>query len=115
MLAAAQAYPSKPVRMVVTFPPGGITDLTAQAAPTLLAIAAWIAQVENFDPGITPPIISMAANCKTGSELVWIAQWKWDAAKKQAVRTPLGGYFTSDQKERYGGKCFLTKVSDELG
>jgi ABC-type branched-subunit amino acid transport system substrate-binding protein len=93
-----------------------VAALKAQG-PTVTTegIAAWIAQVENFDPGITPPIISMAANCKTGSELVWIAQWKWDAAKKQAVRTPLGGYFTSDQKERYGGKCFLTKVSDELG
>lgn len=78
-------------------------------------IVDWISKVENFDTGITPPIISMAPNCKTGSELVWIAQWKWDAAKKQAVRTPNGSYFTSDQKDRYGGKCFLTKVSDQLG
>jgi branched-chain amino acid transport system substrate-binding protein len=93
-----------------------VAALRAQG-PTVTTegMVAWISQVENFDPGITPPIISMAANCKTGSELVWIAQWKWDGAQKKAVRTPLGGYFTSDQKERYGGKCFLTKVSDQLG
>ena len=36
------------------------------------------------------------------------------AAKKEAVRTPETGYFTSDQKEKYGGKCFLTKISDEM-
>jgi ABC-type branched-subunit amino acid transport system substrate-binding protein len=92
-----------------------VAALKAQG-PTVTTdgIARWIAGVENFDTGITPPIISMAPNCKTGSELVWIAQWKWDAAKKEAVRTPMGGYFTSDQKDRYGGKCFLTKISDSL-
>ena len=90
-----------------------------QALSAVLAagkgIADGIASVENFDTGITPPIISMAPNCKTGSELVWIAQWKWDAEKKEAVRTPATGYFTSPDKEKYGGKCFLTKISDELG
>lgn len=44
-----------------------------------------------------------------------IAQWKWDTAKKEAVRTPATGYFTSDQKEKHGGTCFLSKISDELG
>lgn len=82
---------------------------------TQQGIIDWIASVENFDTGITPPIISMAANCKTGSELVWIGQWKWDSAKKEAVRTPATGYFTSPDKEKFGGKCFLTKISDELG
>ena len=82
---------------------------------TQQGVLDWIASVENFDTGITPPIISMAPNCKTGSELVWIAQWKWDSDKKEAVRTPATGYFTSPFKEKYGGKCFLTKISDELG
>lgn len=82
---------------------------------TQQGVLDWIASVENFDTGITPPIISMAPNCKTGSELVWIAQWQWDADKKEAVRTPATGYFTSPDKEKYGGKCFLTKISDELG
>jgi len=93
-----------------------VAALKAQGANiTQQGILDWIASVENFDPGITPPIISMAPNCKTGSEVVWIAQWKWDPAKKEAVRTPATGYFTSDQKDKYGGKCFLTKISDELG
>ena len=93
-----------------------VAALKAQGGQiTKRGVLDWIASVENFDPGITPPIISMAPNCKTGSELVWIAQWQWDAEKKEAVRTPATGYFTSDQKEKYGGKCFLTKISDELG
>lgn len=81
---------------------------------TKAGINDWISKVENFDVGITPPIISMAPTCKTGSEVVWIAQWKWDAANKQAVREPETGYFTSSQKDRYGGKCFLTKLSDQM-
>lgn len=93
-----------------------VAALEAQGAHiTKEGVLDWIANVENFDTGITPPIISMAPNCKTGSEVVWIAQWQWDTEKKQAFRTPATGYFTSDQKEKYGGKCFLTKVSDELG
>ena len=29
-LAQAQAYPARPVRMIITFPPGGPTDIAAQ-------------------------------------------------------------------------------------
>ncbi|MDE0802868.1 MAG: ABC transporter substrate-binding protein [Acidimicrobiales bacterium] len=93
-----------------------VAAIEAQGANiTTEGVLDWIAKVENFETGITPPIISMAPNCKTGSEVVWIGQWKWDSAKKEATRTPATGYFTSDQKEKYGGKCFLTKVSDQLG
>ena len=82
---------------------------------TKAGINDWMSKVENFDTGITPPILSMAPNCKTGSEVVWIGRWHWDSANKQAVREPETGYFTSDQKDRYGGKCFLTKLSDQMG
>lgn len=74
---------------------------------------AWIQGVKNFETGVTPPIISMTPDCKTGSELVWIAQWHWDAANQKAVRTA-GDYFTSPQKEAFGGECFLTALSDEI-
>ncbi len=82
---------------------------------TKAGVNDWIAKVENFDVGITPPIVSMAPNCKTGSELVWLGQWKWDSAKKEAYRKPQSGYLTSEQKDKYGGKCFLTKLSDSMG
>ena len=76
---------------------------------------AAVANVSNFDTGITPPIISMSPTCKTGSELVWIGRWHWDSANNKAVRTPETGYFDSPDKARYGGKCFLTMTSAKLG
>ncbi len=81
---------------------------------TKVGVNDWISKVENFDIGITPPIVSMAPNCKTGSELVWLGQWTWDASKKEASRKPATGYLTSEQKDKYGGKCFLTKLSDSM-
>lgn len=77
-------------------------------------INAWIQGVENFEVGITPPIISMAPDCKTGSEIVWIAPWEWDDAAGKATRRPATGYFTSPQKEDFGGRCFLTAISDDI-
>jgi hypothetical protein len=81
---------------------------------TRKGIIDWLQKVKNFDTGITPPVLSMAPTCKTGSEVVWIGQWKWDAAKQEATRTPQTGYFTSPYKKDYGGDCFLTKLSDQV-
>jgi len=75
---------------------------------------ARLQSVEDYEIGITPPIVSMAPDCKTGSEEVWVGQWVWDDTTKTASRTPAGGYFTSPQKEEFGGRCFLTKLSDEI-
>ena len=43
-LVHAQAYPSKPIRWIVTYPPGGPTDLIARAVGAKLS-AAWGQQV----------------------------------------------------------------------
>ncbi len=93
-----------------------VAALAAQGkGVTKAGVNDWIGKVENFDVGISPPIISMAPNCKTGSEVVWIGRWKWDGAKKEATRVPETGYFSSPQKDRYGGKCFLSKISESFG
>lgn len=81
---------------------------------TKAGINDWIQNIENFDVGITPPIKSMAPNCKTGSEVVWIGQWQYDSETQTAFREPATGYFTSPWKDEYGGECFLTKLSDEV-
>ena len=81
---------------------------------TMAGINEWIANVKNFETGITPPVISMAPKCKTGSELVWVGRWKWDAAKRLATRQPETGFISSPQKDLFGGKCFLTKISDSF-
>lgn len=81
---------------------------------TRAGLNEWIQGVEDFETGITPDIKSMAPDCKTGSEEVWIGPWEYDEATKTASRTPVGGYFTSPQKEEFGGTCFLTALSDEI-
>jgi len=49
--AAAQGYPSKPIRMVVAFPPGGSTDLAARALGEKLAAALGQPVVIDNKPG----------------------------------------------------------------
>ena len=43
-LALAQAYPAKPVRLIVTYPPGGSSDLMARVFGAKLA-ELWGQQV----------------------------------------------------------------------
>jgi ABC-type branched-subunit amino acid transport system substrate-binding protein len=81
---------------------------------TRAGLNEWIQGVEDFETGITPAIKSMAPDCKTGSEEVWIGPWEYDEQTQIASRKPVGGYFTSPQKETFGGKCFLTALSDEI-
>jgi ABC-type branched-subunit amino acid transport system substrate-binding protein len=91
-----------------------VAGIAKQTKPTTEGTLKAITSFEEFDTGITPPIHSLRPDCKTGSEVVWVAQWKWDAAKKEAVRTPATNYFGSPDKDKYGGKCFLTLLSNKI-
>jgi tripartite-type tricarboxylate transporter receptor subunit TctC len=50
-LAAAQAYPSRPVRVIVTFPPGAGSDITTRIVTAKLAEALGRAFVVDNRPG----------------------------------------------------------------
>lgn len=50
-LALAQAYPSKPVRMIIPFPPGGPTDLMGRTAADRLSRAWGMQVVADNRPG----------------------------------------------------------------
>jgi ABC-type branched-subunit amino acid transport system substrate-binding protein len=91
-----------------------VAGIQKQTKPTTDGTLKAITSFTEFDTGVTPPIHSLTPDCKTGSESVWIAQWKWDAANKEAVRTPATAYFTSPDKDKYGGKCFLTILSNQI-
>lgn len=91
-----------------------VAAIEKQTKPTTEGTNKAMEAVNEFDTGITPPVHSMAPDCKTGSEVVWIAQWKWDAANKEATRTPATDYFGSPDKDKFGGKCFLTILSNKI-
>jgi len=82
---------------------------------TTTGVENWMNAVNNFPVGIMPPIQSMGANCKQGQPAVWLAQWKWDASTNSATRSPQTGWVYPIYANDYGGKCWLTELSDKIG
>ena len=72
----------------------------------------WLQGVRKRDTGIGMPIESLAPDCKTGSQAVWVGRWKWDGGNPS--KTPETGYLTSPYRERYGGRCYLTLIAEQL-
>ena len=59
LLAWAQAYPTKPIRMVVNFPPGGVNDVTARVIGPPLSKALRSGTITSIRP-CPPPTTSSA-------------------------------------------------------
>jgi ABC-type branched-subunit amino acid transport system substrate-binding protein len=73
----------------------------------------YINGLRNWDPGLAPPIASMAPNCKTGSGQAWLGRWTWNGGNPKLV--PITGYIASPYADRYGGPCYLTLLADRVG
>jgi ABC-type branched-subunit amino acid transport system substrate-binding protein len=79
---------------------------------TKAGINDWLHKVENYETGISTPILSMAANCKTGTSTAWFGQWSWQSGEAQIQ--PRTGYLRSPFEDNYGGKCYLTRSVDKI-
>lgn len=72
----------------------------------------YINSLRNWDPGINPPIISMAPDCKTGTGTAWFGRWTWKSGEPEII--PFTKYIPSPLEQHYGGKCYLTKIADKV-
>lgn len=79
---------------------------------TRSGVNKWIQGLRKHETGLGMPIESMAPNCKTGTEAVWVGRWSWDAGNPS--RAPETGYLTSPFRERYGGLCYLANLAERL-
>ncbi|MFO1284477.1 MAG: tripartite tricarboxylate transporter substrate binding protein [Burkholderiales bacterium] len=70
--AAAQAFPTKPIRLIVPFPPGGGTDFVSRHVATKLAeTTGWTVVVENkAGAGGTIGLIEAARGAPDGHDIV---------------------------------------------
>lgn len=74
-LAAAQAYPSKPLRIIVPFPPGGATDLTGRYIGQKLGEALGQTAVVDNRPGANGTIgLELAAKAPPDGHTLVIGQ-----------------------------------------
>ncbi|WP_084670915.1 ABC transporter substrate-binding protein [Sporichthya polymorpha] len=94
-----------------------LADALKNIAPTFTreALVKHLQGIKKFETGISPPINSLAPNCKQGSGQTWWAKWDYDPVKRAAFRTPATPYVGTDRFEkRYGSECFVTKIADQI-
>lgn len=94
-----------------------LTDALKSIGPTFTreALVAHLQGIKKFETGISPPINSLAPNCKQGSGQTWWAKWEYDTVKRAAYRTPATPYVgTARFEKRYGDPCFVTKIADRI-